>query len=128
MSSPALRIDGGRKLRAELKRAGVDVQDLKDAHRAVADLVKDRAAPAAPRRTGRLAGDMRAAGQQGGAVVSVGRKSVPYAGPIHWGWPSRHIRANPWIWEAAQDTEEQWTTQYLRAIEAIVNSIETDVT
>ena len=124
MATPPLQVVGGRELRASLKRAGVDVQDLKDAHRAVAELVDSRAAPNAPRRTGRLASSQRPAGTQGAAIVRAGGARVPYGPPIHWGWPDRNIRAQPWILDAAEATEDAWTGTYLQAIEAIVNSIE----
>lgn len=124
MAGPSLQVDGARKLRATLKQAGIDVQDLKDAHRAVADLVDREAEPHAPRRSGRLVRTERAAGTQSAAIVRVGRASVPYAGPIHWGWPARHIKPNPWIADAAERSETTWTGTYLHAIETIVNSIE----
>lgn len=123
-AAPALRVDGARQLRASLKRAGISVQDLKDAHKAAADIVKAEAEPRAPRRTGRLAASVRASGTQSAAVVRAGRKAVPYAGPIHWGWPARNIAANPWIFEAAQRTESTWTRTYLAAVEQIIDTIE----
>jgi hypothetical protein len=124
VAQPALRVDGARQLRAALKRAGVDVQDLKAAHLAVAKLVKASADPRAPRRTGRLAGTTKAYGTQAGARVQAGRKAVPYAGPIHWGWPRRNIRPQPWLWDAAQRTEPAWSREYLAALETIIDTIE----
>ena len=123
MAGP-LEVEGARKLRASLKQAGLDVQDLKDAHKAVAEMVLEKSRPKAPRRTGRLAGDARAAGQASAAIVRIGRKSVPYAGPIHWGWPSRGIKPNPWLWETAQTTHDAWENTYLQALETIIDRIE----
>jgi hypothetical protein len=117
-------VDGARELRASLKRAGVGVQDLKDAHRKVADMVAAEAEPKAPRRSGRLAGTMRAAGTQSAAIVRVGRSSVPYAGPIHWGWEARGIKAQPWIAEAADREFEPAQQLYLQALEAIIATVE----
>lgn len=128
MSRPALQVDGARQLRTALKRAGVDVQDLKDAHRQVAELVAQRSAPRAPRRTGRLAATVRPAGTQSAAIVRAGRASVPYAGPIHWGHPSRGITAQPWLAEAAERTQDTWETTYLQALEAIVRTVERTTT
>lgn len=126
MPAPALQVEGARQLRASLKRAGLDVADLKAAHAQVAEQVKQAAAPRAPRRTGALAASMRSSGTQSAALVRAGRARVPYAGPIHWGWPRRHIAAQPWIYEAAQRTQDSWEGTYLGALEQIIDRIEGD--
>jgi hypothetical protein len=122
--SPAVEVEGLRALRTSLKRAGVSLQDLKDAHATVAQIVVRAASPGAPRRTGALAGSTRGSGQAGAAVVRAGRASLPYAGPVHWGWPDRHITAQPWIWDAAVAAQDQWTGEYLRALQQIIDTIE----
>jgi hypothetical protein len=122
--APVVKVDGLRTLRRTLKAAGVDLQDLKQAHAQVADIVLRTAQPHAPHRTGRLASSMRASGTQSAAVVRAGRASVPYAGPIHWGWPKRHIKAQPWIHDAAVASREQWTGKYLAALEHIIDQVE----
>lgn len=119
-----VEVDGLRTLRRDLKAAGLSVEDLKDAHAEVAQLVVRAAAPNAPRRTGALAATSRGSGTQGAAVVRAGRAAVPYAGPVHWGWPSRHIVAQPWIYDAAVRSQQQWTGAYLRALEHIIGKIE----
>jgi hypothetical protein len=115
---PAVEVRGGRTLR------GVDVADLKAAHAAIAQLVVTRALPNAPRRSGALAASVRGAGQAGAAVVRAGRASVPYANPIHWGWPSRHITAQPFLYDAIADSADQIEGTYLAALEQIIQSIE----
>lgn len=125
MSSPVYRVQGAKTLRRTLKRAGVDVQDLKDAHKAAAEIVRVAAAPHTPRRTGRLAGTLKASGAQSIAKVTAGTpRTVPYAGVIHWGWKRRHITAQPWITDAAQSTEPRWQNTYLDAIEAVIQKVE----
>lgn len=124
MARPGLQVEGGRQLRRSLKQAGLDVQDLKDAHREAAELVKREADPNGPRRSGRLVASTRAAGTQAAAIVRVGTARVPYAGPIHWGWPARHIAANPWVATAAETTEPAWSQTYLDALETIIHAIE----
>jgi hypothetical protein len=51
--------------------------------------------PNAPRRTGRLAGSVsvQPAGQTRIRVTA----DVPYAAPIHWGWPGHGIHRQPWL-------------------------------
>lgn len=124
MAQPALRVDGARRLRASLKAAGIGMQDLKAAHRQVAEMVATRSAPNAPRRTGRLAATVRPSGTQSAAIVRAGRSSVPYAGPIHWGHESRGIKAQPWLAEAAERSQTTWENTYLAAIEAVIATVE----
>jgi len=121
---PTLQVDGARQLRQQLKAAGISVQDLKDAHRVVAEQVATASRPAAPVRSGALANSVRAAGTQTAAIVRAGGARVPYAGPIHWGWPNRHITAQPWLAEAAERTEPAWEQTYLDAVQTIIDTIE----
>lgn len=124
MARPPVQVEGLRTLRRTLKAAGVSLQDLKDAHAQVAALVVRAAAPRAPRRTGALAATTRGAGTQAAAVVRAGRSAVPYAGPIHWGWPARGIKAQPWLYDAAVASRDEWTGAYLSTLQAIIDDIE----
>jgi hypothetical protein len=121
---PAVKVEGLTTLRRTMRQAGVDLQDLKDAHAAVAQTVVRAAAPRTPHRSGKLAASLRGSGQAGAAIVRAGRASVPYAGPIHWGWDARHIKAQPFLWDAIQDSKDQWTGTYLRALQDIIDTIE----
>lgn len=52
-----------------------------------------------------------------------GGAATPYAGPIHWGWEARNIEPQPWIAEAAQDTEPQWLGMYEEDVQRVLNTI-----
>ena len=121
---PAVEVDGLRNLRRTLKAAGLAVDDLKAAHKSVAETVIRAALPRVPRRTGALAGTLRAANAQTGAVVKAGFAGIPYAGPIHWGWPARHITAQPFYLDAADSSRTEWEREYLSALEAIIATVE----
>ncbi|MET0995457.1 MAG: HK97 gp10 family phage protein [Mycobacterium sp.] len=121
---PAVEVQGLRTLRRTLKAAGLSLQDLKDAHADVARVVVVAAAPRAPRRTGKLVSTDRGSGTQSAAVVRAGGARVPYAGPIHWGWPARHIKAQPWLYDAAVASQQRWEGVYLTALEHIIDKIE----
>lgn len=124
MAQPIVRVEGARELRAALKRAGLSLQDLKEVNAKVAALVAGLARPRTPRRTGRLAGTVRGNRAVSQAVVQAGTAAVPYAGPIHWGWPARHIEAQPWISDAAVESESQWLGLIQDGLEAIVDQVE----
>jgi hypothetical protein len=117
-------VEGAKELRRALKRAGVDVQQLKDTHAEVAELVKARALQRVPVRSGALRESLRSSGTVSGAIVRAGGRRVPYASPIHWGWKKRNIEANPFIYGAADDTQANWEHAYLMGIQAIIRAIE----
>lgn len=128
MADVGVRIEGAAQLRRTLKQAGGDLAQLKAANQAAALTVAEHAAILAPRRTGRLARTIRASGTNTAGVVRTGnnRKSVggvPYAGPIHWGWPARNIPANEFVTEAAEATEPVWLGAYEAAMLDAINNV-----
>jgi len=123
MAQPVVQIDGLKRVRRELKRAGVDLADLREPNMAAARIVAAAAVPATPRRSGRLAGSVRPGASRTAGVVRAGGASVPYGGPVHWGWPARNIKAQPWLSDAAQATEPQWVNTYFRTLEQVLDNI-----
>jgi hypothetical protein len=121
---PAVEVEGLRTLRRDLKRAGWGCKTSRTrtrrSHRSLC-VGRCRTRRGAP---GRSPLSTRGTGQAGAAVVRAGRAAVPYAGPIHWGWRKHHIKAQPWLYEAAIDSQDQWTGVYLRALQQIIDTIE----
>lgn len=103
-----VRVEGAARLRRTLRAAGEDLTALKDANRAAADIAARGGQALAPVRSGHIRGTVRAGGTVAAGVVRAGRKSVPYAGPIHWGWPKRGIKPQPFLSLGAQATEPTW--------------------
>ena len=122
-SSVTVRIDGLTGLRRKLREAGDDLADLKDANASVAQLVAAAAASRAPRSSGALAGSVRGNRAAGKATVNAGGARVPYAGPIHYGWPAHGIEPHPFVIDAAQGTEAQWLPIYQEAIDQAVDRV-----
>lgn len=118
-----VRVEGGREFRKALKGAGDDLGELKEAHGEAATIVAGFAATTAPRKSGALGASTRGSGTTSAAIIRAGKKSVPYAGPIHWGWRRRGIAARPWISTAAQTTESRWTGAYLAAVQRLLERI-----
>ena len=97
----SIQIKGLKELRRNLARLGDEAKnDLKATHLDAAQLVERSARPYVPRLTGRLATSLRSSGTLSGGRVKVGFKRIPYAGPIHFGWPQRGLRPRPFIYEA----------------------------
>lgn len=119
-----LSVEGARQLRRTLKGANPQLLErLKAAHRAAAEVVAARARQLVPVDSGRLQATVRPGGTKTAALVRAGTARVPYARPIHWGWPRRHIVARPFMSDAAQQTEPQWLEQYHREVLAVLDSI-----
>lgn len=123
MAAPLVTIDGLPQLRRQLRQLVGDASDLKEANAAAASIVAAASASRAPRRTGRLAASVRGNRAVGRATVSAGGAAVPYAGPIHWGWPAHHIEAQPFVVEAAQVTEPVWLAAYERDLAKAVDKV-----
>lgn len=119
----AVEIDGARRLRTTLKKAGYDISDFKKVNREAAATVAAFSKSTAPVRTGKLKNTIRAAGTARAGIVRAGFKRVPYAGPIHWGWPARNIKAQPWLVDTAKATEPVWVPQYEIHMQLVVAQI-----
>jgi len=130
---PQLELVGYRQLKKELRQLGDEaVASLKQTNKEAADLVADTARPNVPVRTGRLKGTLRTTGTMRGGVVRMGRKAVPYAGPIHFGWPNRPnaakgwrggpIRPNPFLYEAMDRRVTEVMAIYSKYLETLPTS------
>jgi len=76
-----------------------------------------------PRRSGRLAASIRAQGTQRAGRVAAGKKSVPYAGPIHWGWPARNIKPQPFLTDALASKQETVVEIYLTETDRLIDRV-----
>ena len=125
MSNAAVTVVGARELRKSMKKAELSLKDMTAIHKHIATIVAEEAKKRAPVRTGALRKTVRPAATQSAAIVRVGNnKRVPYAMPIHWGWPSRNVKKNPFVSHAAQATEPRWTAYYLKQVDEILSRIE----
>jgi phage gpG-like protein len=121
---PVVTVEGARQLSRSLRQFGEGLDDLKDANEAVSALVAREASARAPHRSGALAGSVRGSRQANRALVRVGSAKVPYAGPIHWGWPKRGIPARPFVIEAATATQSDWLADYVANIQRLADKVE----
>lgn len=136
MARFGVQVRGGNRLRATMKKAGVDIKEMTALNKAAATVVAGTARARAPigkpsRRRGRgrrkapgaLAKSVRPGATTKAAVIRAGSTRVPYANPIHWGWPSRNIRQNAFVSEAATATEGIWVKNYTRHMNHIIGRV-----
>jgi hypothetical protein len=121
----AIRIDGLDELRKGLRRVKDSELDdeMKKIHRELADEVLRGAEPNVPVRTGALLASLRATGTVRDAIGRVGKASVPYAPPIHWGHPARGIAANRFLTDAAGRLERDIVERYDREVAGMLNRV-----
>ncbi len=124
MTQTQVKVIGAARLRRTLRAAGDDLSDLKAVHQQVGGIVAERARALVPRRSGALGASIRASRGATAAIVRAGSGSVPYAGPIHWGWPARNIAAQPFLSDGATSTESRWMNVYEAAIAAALAKVE----
>lgn len=116
--STGFRVEGLTQVVRALQGLGLEVDDLKAAFSKIADEGARVASGFVRSRTGRLAGDVRGNRAKSKAVVTAGRASVPYAGPINYGWPARNIAPQAFM----QKADEQMQPKALRLLEDEINS------
>jgi hypothetical protein len=56
------------------------------------------------------------------AVVRAGGARLPYGGPIHWGWPARHLAAQPFLTDAGKQTEPEWVGIYTHDVQQLIDA------
>jgi hypothetical protein len=121
-----VRIQGARELRRNINRMqdAVDTQaakaDMKAAHLQGAAIVRDVAVTLVPIQLGRLRDTIRASGTIKSGRVRAGFVRVPYAGPIHFGWPARGIKPQPFLYDALDRRRSEVMANYERSIADIV--------
>lgn len=123
-SRPEIEVEGARELRRALKNMDGRLKDLKDTHQAAGELVASAARTFVPHVSGRLHDTIRTDRRAAGASVLAGRARVPYAGPIHFGWPSRGIEAQPFLYAAIELRRDEVAAQYVKAIDGLVRQLD----
>lgn len=125
MPQPAVRVEGLDELRRELRR--VKDSELNDAmkqiHQDLAREVIQRAQPNVPVKSGALRASLRGAGTVRDAIGRVGKASVPYAAPIHWGWKARNIEPRPFLTDAAEALERDIVDRYDRQVADMLDRV-----
>jgi hypothetical protein len=119
-----VRVEGLRKFSRDMNAAGVDAEDIKDVMWTAGNIVARRATWLAPRRTGKLANNMRVGQAKTKATVKVGSAAVPYARFVYFGRYNEskgglYQTDNPFIYEALSQTRGE----VLRTIEDGIEDI-----
>ena len=122
MARPTVEIEGLNKLLRALEKLDEEAkQSFKDVGGRVGQLVAQQAREEVPVRSGNLRDTIRAANTGRGAKVRAGSKRVPYAGPIHFGWPKHNVTGNRFLYRAIDKKVDVALDMYLEEVHKIRN-------
>jgi len=120
-----VKVEGLSKLQRDLRSFQGDLDLVKgeflETNKKVAAVVIGDAKKFVPVLSGALAQSMRDASTKKSAKIRVGSSPIPYAGPIHFGWPARRIKPNPFIYEAVDGRRAEVAMVYAERITQIRN-------
>ena len=120
MADKALMVVGQKRFVQTMRKAGADMDDLKEVNREAAEIALPAVRNLAPRgKTGRLAGSLRVGATKRAGVIRAGRN----AGPINYGWPARHIKPRLFVNNGVASTESQWQKVYKDFIDKTLKQV-----
>ncbi len=95
--------------------------EMKSTHKKAAEVIVEGSKRYVPVRTGRLATSIRAVATRTSGRVRAGSAAVPYAGPIHFGWPARRIKPQPFIYDAMDVRRQEVYDLYAARIYGLID-------
>ena len=118
-----IQIEGARELRKALRGMPKELrQQLREVYKDAARPVAQTAAAIAPHRSGALAASIRPLASQRAGRVAAGKKAVPYAGPIHFGWPARRITPQPFLYDALDRRGSEVVDKFEDRVDKLINA------
>lgn len=108
MADKAAYVVGQKRFVSTMRKAGADMKELKEVNRQAANI----ALPA-----------VRAGATQKAGVIRAGRKNVPYAGVINYGWPARRIKPRLFVNNGVASTEGAWQRLYKQFIDRTMSQV-----
>lgn len=117
----AVRIEGLREVQRALSDLSDDLKnEMKGTHLAAAQAVLPEAQRLAPFRSGALQASLRATATRTGGRIRAGSSAVPYAGPIHFGWPARRITPQPFVYDALDPRRDEVIDVYAKRLNELI--------
>jgi hypothetical protein len=115
-----VQIVGGDELAASLHRASDQLDDMARAGEQSGNLILNRARVAAPRLTGALASSLTLTTERLETAVTSG---LPYAARTHYGYPRYDQRAQPFLTDARDQTQNVWIEYYADEAERVLHTV-----
>lgn len=121
----AIKITGLSKVQRDLRKLSTDALDLNkseflETNKQVAEIIINESKKYVPIVSGALAAAVKNASTKKSAKVRAGNVAVPYAGPIHFGYPKRAIKPNPFFYEAIDSRRNEVAQRYTSLVESLI--------
>ena len=125
-----IKVEGLSALQRDLRSFGGDLDlnktEFLETNRKVAELVIEGSKRFVPVLSGALAESIRQASTKKSAKVRVGNAPVPYAGPIHFGWPARRIKPQPFFYDAIDGRRDEIKDRYEKLVDDLIKKYDLD--
>lgn len=126
-----VKVEGLASVRRQLKNLSDDVdyraQEFLPVNKAIASAIAGDAKKFVPVLSGALAASVREAASKTSARVKAGnKKDVPYAGPIHFGWPARRIKPQPFFYDAIDGRRDEIKDRYEKLVDDLIKKYDLD--
>ena len=120
-----IKITGLSEVQRNLRKLSTDALDLNkteflETNKQVAEIVINETKKYVPILSGSLAAAIRNASTKKSAKVRAGNVAVPYAGPIHFGWPARSIKPNTFLYEAIDARKSEVANRYAELVSDLI--------
>lgn len=134
-SGMRVEVEGVTGLARAFRKAGEEgARDfLLAANKESARIVETAARPMIPVQTGKLVASLRSTGVAKGGVVLLGKKAVPYAGPVHFGWfaarvwgrsvARRVIAPGLWLYHALDSRRDEVWDRYQQKLQELLDIV-----
>ena len=123
--SEAIKVTGLSKVQRDLRKLSTDALDLNkteflETNKQVAEIIINESKKYVPVLTGALAAAIRNASTKKSAKVRAGNVGVQYAEPIHFGYPKRAIKPNPFFYEAIDSRRDEVRQKYDSLVSSLI--------
>jgi hypothetical protein len=130
-SQGGVKVEGLASVRRQLKNLSDDVdyraQEFLPVNKAIASAIAGDAKKFVPVLSGALAASIREAASKTSARVKAGGgKEVAYAGPIHFGWPARRIKPQPFFYDAIDGRRDEIKDRYEKLVDDLIKKYDLD--
>ena len=116
-----VEVKGLNKLTRALKKAGVEISDLKAANTRVGAVVAQAAGPITPHRSGALAASIRPAQRQSGVVVRAGGGRVKYAKFVEYG--TKRMPPRSYLVRGMYESQPRWMDVYEGELQRVMEQV-----
>jgi hypothetical protein len=125
-----VEIEGLASVKRQMGKLSQDVdyraQEFLGVNRAIASAVAGDAKQFVPVLSGALAASVREASSKTSARVKAGGGKIAYAGPIHWGWPARRIKPQPFFLDAIDKRRDEIKERYNKLVDDLIKKYDLD--